>query len=199
MKKLIFATLVAMSATAVFAQNPGPVQARFQQTAQLSADALAGSIGAEYIAGYRFNPHLFVGAGTGVNLLLADKGAAELRTTENTELAMHMLNIPLFVNVKGYLFKESAWNPFISLSAGGHFSTNGTARMIMGEVKYNTCGVLADAALGVEYRLSQNRSVHISVGAGINGIPYAENITSYSFDNVQKYKLAVNITAGFTF
>ena len=199
MKKLIVMAVVVALSTSVFARKPAPVQARFQQTVELAAELSAGSIGAEYIAGYRFNPYVFLGAGIGAHYGFNSIGQTELLTVEETPLRMHKLNIPLYVNLKAYFLKQTRCTPFVSVSAGGRFSTKGTAELIMGEAEYSTIGLLANAALGAEYRIAQNRSIHISVGAGMQSYPYARNIRSYQFDNAQEYKLNLDVRIGFTF
>lgn len=199
MRKLFVMGVAVIFATSAFAQNLEPVRARFQQTVELSAECMLGNLGVGYIAGYRFNPSLFLGVGAGVNYSFGSNDNAQLMTTDETLLPMHKLNVPIYLNLKAYFLKNTRCTPFLSLAAGGRLSTDGTANLVMGEARYNTCGIIANAAIGAEYRLSQSKSIHISVGAGTQSIPYAKNITSYGFDNVSKYKPTVDLRVGFTF
>ena len=199
MKKLIFATLVALSATTAFAQSPAPAKAQFRQAAELAVEALNGFAGADYIAGCRINPYLFVGAGAGVHYYFGKAGETALDTAAEKQLKPCAVNVPLYANIKAYLLKDRRCTPYVSLSAGARLSGSRTARMIMGDAKYNTCAMIIDASIGAEYRLDDNYSIYVSVGSGVQGMPYAQNITSYSFDKTTKYKPDLNIRIGFSF
>ena len=205
MKRFVLFAFMAVLALNVNAQvsaeqsKTQSAKARFQQAVELNGELLAGSVGVEYSAGCRLNPYLFLGAGFGVHYGFGNDGETMLFDVEEKFMRMNRVNVPVYANLKVWFLEKRRCMPFLSLSAGARFSTKRTAQLVMGEAEYGTGGVLANAALGADFGLSENRSIYVSVGAGMQSYPFARNIRSYQFDNSQKYKLNVDIRVGFSF
>ena len=100
-------------------------------------------VSAEYIAGYRFNNYLFLGGGTGLELLL-----------NYNSLAM-----PIYANARLYLLPKSRWQPFVSLSLGA------LVRIAEGDnLSYDDIQPHINPSIGVNYRINSKYSCYLNLG-----------------------------------
>ncbi len=83
-----------------------PIERGFEQSVEVGVNPTTDDeyyfLNLEYIAGYRFNNYLFLGGGTGLELLLK----------------YYPLAMPIYANARLYLRPKSRWQPFFSLSLG---------------------------------------------------------------------------------
>lgn len=98
---------------------------------------------AEYIAGYRFNSYLFLGGGTGLELLL-----------NYNSLAM-----PIYANARLYLLPKSRWQPFISLSLGAIVPIAAS-----GSEYHRGIQPHINPTVGVNYRINNKYNCYINLG-----------------------------------
>ena len=166
MKKIIFLAIVSLLAVTATAQQLktaqgittittiekpkkpkktlAPIEQGFEQSVEVSVnpgDEIFAS--AEYIAGYRFNSYLFLGGGTGLELLL-----------NYNSLAM-----PIYANARLYLLPKSRWQPFISLSLGAIVPIAND-----GSEQHNGIQPHINPSVGVNYRINNKYSCYINLG-----------------------------------
>lgn len=97
-------------------------------------DFLTSHLNFNYIAGYRFNHYLFVGAGAGLDFGCTNNHKPLLVRSGNYggyyitnqykyyDLPVQKVAIPLYAHFKAY-FMKTRWAPFLAFSAGVRFST----------------------------------------------------------------------------
>ena len=132
---------------------------------------------AEYIAGYRFNSYLFLGGGTGLELLL-----------NHNSLAM-----PIYANARLYLLPKSRWQPFVSLSLGAIVPIANDGRE-----QHNGIQPHINPSVGVNYRINNKYSCYLNLGYMPRWTIYEDTSYSYHRDYYYDYN-CFTIRLGFTF
>ena len=130
-------------------------------------------ISGEYIAGYRFNNYLFLGGGTGVELLLKHNSLA----------------IPIYANARLYLLPKSRWQPFVSLSLGAIVPIANDGREQHDGIQRHI-----NPTVGVNYRINNKYSCYLNLGY----MPRWTEYERYGFQRDYDYD-CVTIRLGFTF
>lgn len=165
---VITATILFFAATSAEAQifsyslteikkEKKPRTGYFQQSAELVLGGLIYDIklttGANYIAGYRFNPYIFLGGGLGVSYI--DDGTLPYMHTIGECQAR------LFANAKFYLTKTRV-QPFFDLSVGGIYWdewNNGSS---------TTSGLLFNPQFGINYKLNNKLNLYVNIGCQLH-------------------------------
>lgn len=116
MRRLIISILALLSVATLSAQG-GDDRFRLQVQADLGTIFLDGAGGPTVTlgVGVRMFDHLYVGAETGIDTMIKryKLGALQYSRFEGY--------VPLGVNLKGYLFKDRDWSPYLNCSLGGFF------------------------------------------------------------------------------
>lgn len=176
-----------------------PVKRGFQQSVSVGMDFDFGktgnsselySVGLQYIAGYRAGNTVFIGAGTGVDVILWDDARSnnkyrywsgkEKRFCPTPSDAM----IPLFVHAKAYLSKTKC-QPFFSLSAGAKFGfpTNHAylavwqGETIIHKERFSPTNLFAEPAFGLNFRASNRTSLYLQFGGLMQVRPYYYDVS----------------------
>ena len=141
-------------------------------------------LGVNYIGGYRFNPYIFLGLGTGVNFSLAtpDKSKLYLPFCRPTTV-----NVPIYIHFKAN-FTKSNWSPYASMSIGGRVSKE--VHQTYGDfyINYNQSGLFGDVSFGIDRNITKNLSLYLGVGYKIESFLYAKYNANYT-ELVQGHKL----------
>lgn len=141
-------------------------------------------LGVNYIGGYRFNPYIFLGLGTGVNFSLAtpDKSKLYLPFCRPTTV-----NVPIYIHFKAN-FTKFNWSPYASMSIGGRVSKE--VHQTYGDfyINYNQSGLFGDITLGVDRKVTEKLSLYLGVGYKIESFLYAKYNANYT-ELVQGNKL----------
>ncbi|MDE5623300.1 MAG: hypothetical protein K2I62_01530 [Alistipes sp.] len=194
------AQLVQSSSLIVTKQKLPAVKRGYQQSVDAGYNAqlsIGGNdlFGLNYIGGFRFNDTFFLGAGTGLNFKLNNPASEH---ENGCPMRLNAVNIPLYGHFRAYFLKERI-TPFFALSLGGRFSTKRTLYLPLGEVKYNTCGLLFNPQVGVNVRTSAKGNVYLAVGFCGQTMPALED-ASYSTASVKsKFQYGIDAHIGFTF
>ena len=132
---------------------------------------------AEYIAGYRFNNYLFLGGGTGLELL-----------------HYYSLAMPIYANARLYLLPKSRWQPFVSLSLGAIVPIANDGRE-----QHNGIQPHINPSVGVNYRINNKYSCYLNLGYMPRWTIYEDRSShSYHRDYYYDYN-CFTIRLGFTF
>lgn len=141
-------------------------------------------LGVNYIGGYRFNPYIFLGLGTGVNFSLAtpDKSKLYLPFCRPTTV-----NVPIYIHFKAN-FTKFNWSPYASISIGGRVSKE--VHQTYGDfyINYNQSGLFGDVSFGIDRNITKNLSLYLGVGYKIESFLYAKYNANYT-ELVQGHKL----------
>ena len=154
-----------------------PTERGFEQSVEVSVNPCDPYseifASAEYIAGYRFNSYLFLGGGTGLELLL-----------NHNSLAM-----PIYANARLYLLPKSRWQPFVSLSLGAIVPIANDGREQHDGIQRHI-----NPTVGVNYRINNKYSCYLNLGY----MPRWTEYERYGFQRDYDYD-CVTIRLGFTF
>lgn len=167
-----------------------PVKPGFEQMVEASIH-LTGkdfSIGAEYIAGYRFNNTFFLGGGIG--LLFNTRG----NDYHKCIAYGHLIQIPIFVHSRIYL-THTRVQPYIALSMGGMIEPDCSLRAENNVVYLCNCSSFFVApGIGVNIRCNDKISAYITSSyMGSNGEIYYSHGELYS-DWASGFRVNLGIT-----
>ena len=202
------AQLISSSSLVITKAKLPPVESGYEQSVDASyAMMMTGANNLEanisYIGGYRFNGHIFLGAGIGISIMDSVKESYETHsvvTGGNGDcLSCPLVNIPLYVHFKAY-FLKSRVSPLFALSAGGRLSAKKEFGMETGEnIRYGTMGLYVNPSVGVNYRVSEKNSLYFSVGLKGTTVPSVNAIELQTLTVKRKFAYGVDWHLGFTF
>ena len=147
-------------------------------------------LGINYIGGYRFNPYIFLGVGTGLNFSLGTPDASKLNLSFCKPT---IVNVPIYLHFKAN-FTKSNWSPYVSVSAGGRIPS-----MVQraARYKYNQSGFLGDITLGVDRKITEKLSLYLGIGYKIESFLYIQKSATIVPGN--KFLHGFNIHLGLSF
>ena len=195
-----YAQLVQSSSLIVTKQKLPAVARGYQQSVDAGYNAMLSIAGNDlfslnYIGGYRFGDTFFLGAGTGLDFKLNnpafDRG-------NGYPMKLNAVNIPLYAHLRVYFLKERI-TPFFALSFGGRLSTKRTFELELGEVKYNTCGLILNPQVGVNVRTSAKGNVYLAVGFCGQTMPSLDQVGRHTASVKSKFQYGVDAHIGITF
>lgn len=117
-------------------------------------------LGINYIGGYRFNPYIFLGLGTGVNFALFTPDTSKLNPISCKPTTV---NVPIYIHFKAN-FTKSNWSPYLSVSVGGRISKSIYQEIENKLIRYNQSGFWGDVALGVDRKITDKLSLYLGIG-----------------------------------
>ena len=196
-----------------------PIQSRFESIVQVGYTGVPVQIkgvseyfgmamlGINYIAGWRFNNTLFLGAGIGGSFDFSDHDDCiyfrpAMQTEEQTYVDGSPWQFPLFANMRAYLTGGKPVQFFFGLSTGYIFEPD--SRVIIYHniqesqyTNYNGGGFFVAPGLGINIRL--NTKVGFDISASYQG--RWQKAVYYYPDNMyeNKWLSGVNINLGLTF
>ncbi len=178
MKKLFLVlALIAGSFSAVGAQGFEP---QVKVNGMLGIDTYKNhSFGAEFLAGYRFNPQVRVGLGAGIDYCnLKYEGASKYRS-EYKESAAY---VPVFANGK-FNFIDNNVSPYFSADVGYAIFIPGS-----GYAEDNKLGMFFKPAFGVDF----------SMGKGALFVEVCYNYQMRDFNGTRNYN-QIGLAVGYQF
>ena len=123
-----------------------------------------GHIGLSYVAGYRFNNKIFLGAGVGANINI-DNGIEYLTYySKYCHLNLNKLSIPIYAYTR-FNFINRRLSPFFALAIGANVS--GKQTLVVNDntnLKYNTSAFFVNPQLGINFRTTTQTSIHFTLG-----------------------------------
>lgn len=144
MKKIVLILAAAMVSISMTAQNTNEFrryECFFNLTTSFDIRYDESDYNVNFTNGYRFNGHLFLGGGIGVNL------------TENRYAGTYMLFFPVYATFKANITEHlTRVSPFVTLNAGGCFG--------------GYMGMFVNPDIGVDINLGQNRRIALMIIAG---------------------------------
>lgn len=176
------------------------------------------SLRAAYIGGMRFNNYLYAGIGVGLDVRTVtydqdytankDSRLYLCNGSENAELPMQLIAVPLFANFKAYLTKTKVV-PYCSFSAGARFSTPRKFdfydnKELEYTQNYGAIKPFFDLAIGVSYRLLNNKTVVLQCGYYLQNVAYFTgwfSSTGNTYDNCiyGDWEKGLSVSIGMTF
>ena len=131
-------------------------------------------VNVNYIGGYRFNPNIFLGLGTGVNIN-AESGNYTVssngdETTFNVGYFPHsFLSLPIYLHFRADFGKvQNVWRPYVSVSAGYHMSLAPIGSALPGQFWDGWNYVTSDSPMYSEITNQKNQGLMADINFGIN-------------------------------
>lgn len=157
------------------------------------------NIGLSYIAGYRFNNHLYVGAGTGVKFNLdSESPVLSIRNQSDNYLSPSLVSIPVFAYFKANFINRRV-SPFFAMAAGAQFSSKQTLHLDMCDIQYPTSNIFVNPQLGLNMRTTEKSGINFSVGLQFMTYPHCVDYSGYNATIRSQYCLGLDFHLGFTF
>lgn len=158
------------------------------------------NIGLNYIAGYRFNNFLYLGAGAGAYINFhGNPYQFESNYGYSSFLNPGKFSVPAYLYFRAN-FSNTFCSPFFALSLGGSYSPNQTLQLNMFNVKYKTISHFANPQLGINFRAKKKKmSVYFAVGFQCFTAPYCTKWTPYNATIKRSVTCGTDAHFGFTF
>lgn len=167
-------------------------------------------VGVNYVAGYRFNPYLYLGGGTGIlhnhvkknwgedfsHGLPYEPGESYWRYDF---FNLNKVSIPLFAYWK-LNFSDTNWSPFFVLAGGGYLSPKRSLYFYeYGWGLYKTSGLFINPQFGLDIRSRANIYFHFAFGFQCFGAPYCVDMEPYYAVVKQEDAWGLDFHVGITF
>ena len=192
-----------------------PVEKGFEQSISLGTDIGLGSyklvdFGINYIAGYRVSNGFFVGAGTGVNIVVKDDGSGldgSANMYERYCPAASKVMIPLYLHLRAYLSK-SKYQPYFGLSGGAKIGLKGKPELVIVNHKeetihsepYSSTNLFIEPAFGLNIRTKKDRaSIFMQFGGLMQMRPYYRPVSDTQGALSRRMSGGLTIKLGCTF
>ena len=156
-------------------------------------------LGVDYIAGYRFNNHIYMGCGIGLNGSIAGKNHGKFIIYNTpTDLPRSGVNMPLYGYLKWDILDRNV-TPFIACAAGVNFALNNKAYSEYGSFRYKVASPMLNPQFGLNCRISTKSSFWFAIGFNTCSTPtYLEN-NLYSVTLQNRLRGGLDLHIGFTF
>jgi hypothetical protein len=153
MKKILLFAVLIMSAVCLNAQKK--IESQIKVGYELGTDkSKNNSFGAEYLAGYRINPNVRIGIGTGAyycDYLYEDAGINNLTGKYYGKYRETAMYVPLFANLKVDFIKHGV-SPYISFDLGYSFFVP-----FSDYANGNKLGIMGKSVAGVDFPLKKGK------------------------------------------
>lgn len=154
--------------------------------------------GVKYIAGYKLNNQLFLGAGLGVNLNYHSAMVDNSQPSDGCYLNPSLISLPIFAYFRGNILNRRC-SPFIAAAGGVSFSPNQTIHFMVGDAKHSNLSPFINPQLGINFRISTYRSIYLAAGLQCRAAPYVVEYTGYNVTLKPGFCYGLTLQLGFMF
>lgn len=154
--------------------------------------------GVKYIAGYKLNNQLFLGAGLGVNLNYHSAMVDNSQPSDGCYLNPSLISLPIFAYFRGNILNRRC-SPFIAVAGGVSFSPNQTIHFMVGDAKHSNLSPFINPQLGINFRISTYRSIYLAAGLQCRAAPYVVEYTGYNVTLKPGFCYGLTLQLGFMF
>lgn len=154
--------------------------------------------GVKYIAGYKLNNQLFLGAGLGVNLNYHSAMVDNSQPSDGCYLNPSLISLPIFAYFRGNILNRRC-SPFIAAAGGVSFSPNQTIHFMVGDAKHSNLSPFINPQLGINFRISTYRSIYLAAGLQCRAAPYVVEYTGYNVTLKPVFCYGLTLQLGFMF
>lgn len=139
--------------------------------------------------GYRFNQHIFLGGGIGLDFASYDSNTRIIFGNTYKEIQNEFqVIIPIYVAFKAN-FTKTRVSPFFLFKSGYVFGNNDFNRV-------QTSGVFFEPSVGLDFNLGAQRKYAVLLDFGLN---ICENKNLFTWDLEQKPRTKIVMNVGFRF
>lgn len=154
--------------------------------------------GVKYIAGYKLNNQLFLGAGLGVNLNYHSAMVDNSQPSDGCYLNPSLISLPIFAYFRVNILNRRC-SPFIAAAGGVSFSPNQTIHFMVGDAKHSNLSPFINPQLGINFRISTYRSIYLAAGLQCRAAPYVVEYTGYNVTLKPGFCYGLTLQLGFMF
>lgn len=154
--------------------------------------------GVKYIAGYKLNNQLFLGAGLGVNLNYHSAMVDNSQPSDGCYLNPSLISLPIFAYFRVNILNRRC-SPFIAAAGGVSFSPNQTIHFMVGDAKHSNLSPFINPQLGINFRISTYRSIYLAAGLQCRAAPYVVEYTGYNVTLKPVFCYGLTLQLGFMF
>ena len=154
--------------------------------------------GVKYIAGYKLNNQLFLGAGLGVNINYHSAMVDNSQLSDGCYLNPSLISLPIFAYFRGNILNRRC-SPFIAVAGGVSFSPNQTIHFMVGDAKHSNLSPFINPQLGINFRISTYRSIYLAAGLQCRAAPYVVEYTGYNVTLKPVFCYGLTLQLGFMF
>lgn len=154
--------------------------------------------GVKYIAGYKLNNQLFLGAGLGVNLNYHSAMVDNSQLSDGCYLNPSLISLPIFAYFRVNILNRRC-SPFIAVAGGVSFSPNQTIHFMVGDAKHSNLSPFINPQLGINFRISTYRSIYLAAGLQCRAAPYVVEYTGYNVTLKPGFCYGLTLQLGFMF
>lgn len=154
--------------------------------------------GVKYIAGYKLNNQLFLGAGLGVNLNYHSAMVDNSQLSDGCYLNPSLISLPIFAYFRVNILNRRC-SPFIAAAGGVSFSPNQTIHFMVGDAKHSNLSPFINPQLGINFRISTYRSIYLAAGLQCRAAPYVVEYTGYNVTLKPGFCYGLTLQLGFMF
>lgn len=154
--------------------------------------------GVKYIAGYKLNNQLFLGAGLGVNLNYHSAMVDNSQPSDGCYLNPSLISLPIFAYFRVNILNRRC-SPFIAAAGGVSFSPNQTIHFMVGDAKHSNLSPFINPQLGINFRISTYRSIYLAAGLQCRVAPYVVEYTGYNVTLKPVFCYGLTLQLGFMF
>lgn len=154
--------------------------------------------GVKYIAGYKLNNQLFLGAGLGVNLNYHSAMVDNSQPSDGCYLNPSLISLPIFAYFRVNILNRRC-SPFIAVAGGVSFSPNQTIHFMVGDAKHSNLSPFINPQLGINFRISTYRSIYLAAGLQCRAAPYVVEYTGYNVTLKPVFCYGLTLQLGFMF
>ena len=152
----------------------------------------------KYIAGYKLNNQLFLGAGLGVNLNYHSAMVDNSQPSDGCYLNPSLISLPIFAYFRVNILNRRC-SPFIAAAGGVSFSPNQTIHFMVGDAKHSNLSPFINPQLGINFRISTYRSIYLAAGLQCRAAPYVVEYTGYNVTLKPGFCYGLTLQLGFMF
>ena len=154
--------------------------------------------GVKYIAGYKLNNQLFLGAGLGVNINYHSAMVDNSQLSDGCYLNPSLISLPIFAYFRVNILNRRC-SPFIAAAGGVSFSPNQTIHFMVGDAKHSNLSPFINPQLGINFRISTYRSIYLAAGLQCRAAPYVVEYTGYNVTLKPGFCYGLTLQLGFMF
>lgn len=154
--------------------------------------------GVKYIAGYKLNNQLFLGAGLGVNLNYHSAMVDNSQPSDGCYLNPSLISLPIFAYFRANILNRRC-SPFIAAAGGVSFSPNQTIHFMVGDAKHSNLSPFINPQLGINFRISTYQSIYLAAGLQCRAAPYVVEYTGYNVTLKPIFYYGLTLQLGFMF
>ena len=154
--------------------------------------------GVDYIAGRRFNNHIYAGCGIGFNFDTDRYKRMIVNENETIQIPRSNLNMSLYGYFRWNIINRAV-SPFVALGAGLNIAFNNKGYTSFGTFRYKAVSPLLNPQFGLNFRVSPKQSLWVAIGADTYSTPDYYGRSGLDAIIQDRLRSAITLHFGLTF